>query len=173
MPATPAVHHPAPTLDLPTVLGPRFRLAERAPGRMTMLVMYRGGHCGACRAYLETLDGSMDAYDELGVDVVAVSMDGLDMAARTRLDGCLDRLPIAYGMTAEMARSWGLYLGRVSDGEVSGLRSEPATFLIDADGILRFASIHSGPVGRADPTSLADEIALVTTLEGARGRIAA
>jgi len=42
---------PVPALEIDTVSGARWSLAEQNPERFMMLVFYRGLHCPICRKY--------------------------------------------------------------------------------------------------------------------------
>ncbi|MDG2002702.1 MAG: redoxin domain-containing protein, partial [Novosphingobium sp.] len=67
---------PVPALDLPFVGGGRFVLADSKPPLFTMLIFYRGYHCPLCRNQLDDLKSKLDMLAELGVETVAISMDG-------------------------------------------------------------------------------------------------
>ena len=45
-----------------------------------MLVVYRGKHCPICRTYLKTLNGLLDQFAEIEVEVAAISADTAEKA---------------------------------------------------------------------------------------------
>ena len=47
---------PVPALEVPTVDGDVWRLADQRPGNFTMVVFYRGYHCPICSKYLGELE---------------------------------------------------------------------------------------------------------------------
>jgi peroxiredoxin len=88
---------PAPELDVATLDGRRFRLADRRPKAFTLVLFYRGLHCPICKQYLRELDRKLDDFAPRGVDVIAVSTDSEERAARSKEEWELARLPIGYG----------------------------------------------------------------------------
>jgi peroxiredoxin len=93
-----------------------------------VLVFYRGYDCGLCRRRLEALQGSLAAYRDEGVRVVALTPDdeaGVE-AARDRLG--LD-MPVVQLDSAAL-EGWG-----VLDGHGT---PQPATVLLDERGVIQF-----------------------------------
>jgi peroxiredoxin len=139
---------PAPTLELPLAGGGTFRLADAAPRLFTMLVFNRGLHCPVCRAQLSELDRRFDELAEKGIDVVSISGESEQRALQMRDEWGIDRVPLAYGLSAPQMREWGLFVSRaIRDGEPA-VFSEPALFLISPDRSVYYESILSMPVGR-------------------------
>src|SRR5713226_4689436 len=99
-----------PALDLPTVGGGRFELATAHPHSFAMLVFYRGLHCPICKIYLRDLDRKLGEFAKRGVEVVAVSTDTMERADQSKRDWGIECLPIAYGLSIDQARQWGLYI---------------------------------------------------------------
>ncbi len=110
---------------------------------------YRGVHCPQCKKQLSELDGRLGELRDVGVDeVVAVSGDDQERAARAVREWGLKDLRVAYGMDEAAMRAWGLYLSRgVSDGEPA-LFGEPGLFLVRPDGSLYSAHVQSTPFAR-------------------------
>lgn len=146
---------PAPTLDVATLDGSRFVLADQDPDRFTLLVFYRGLHCPVCKDYLEDLTTKLDDFAERGADrVLAVSMDTEDKARQTADEWKIDGLTVGYGLDEKAAREWGLFLSKaINDGEPD-LFSEPGLFLVRPDGSLYYAAINSMPFGRPSLSSM-------------------
>jgi len=88
--------------------------------------------------------------DELGVKVVAASVDPIDKA---KLVADEVSFPVGYGVTRAMADQLGSWWE-----ERRGL-IQPSEFLVAADGKVRSATYSSGPIGRVDA---ADVVKLVT-----------
>lgn len=137
----------APALDLPLVGGGRFILADRSPERFTMLVFNRGLHCPVCRAQLSELDRRLDELTGRGIEVVSVSGESEERAARMRDDWSLEQVPLAHGLTEARMREWGLFVSR-GRGDEPAVFNEPALFLIAPDGTVYYEAILSMPVGR-------------------------
>jgi peroxiredoxin len=141
---------PAPELVLDLVDGGQLDLAARRPRSFTMVVFYRGLHCPVCRSQLRQIQRMLDDFGELGVEVVAVSMDNERRASRAVQKWELDRLPVAYGLTEAAARRWGLFISSaIKEGEPE-VFSEPALFLVRPDGTLYSGYITTNPYGRPD-----------------------
>ncbi|MGJ3263089.1 MAG: peroxiredoxin-like family protein [Salinarimonas sp.] len=142
-----------PALTLPLAGGGRFDLAAEAPENFTLLVFYRGLHCPICKTQLRELERQIGAFAERGVGVVAISSDGAERGERTKADWGLSDLRVAYGLDLETARRWGLYVssgrGTSSLGiDEPALFSEPALYLVRADGTLYFGSVQTMPFAR-------------------------
>ncbi|MDX1530689.1 MAG: peroxiredoxin-like family protein [Rhodothermales bacterium] len=144
----PLPQFPAPSLDVALVGGGTWSLAAQQPEAFTMVVAYRGLHCPICKKYLRTLTDLAADYRERGVDALAVSMDPEARARKARMDWDLDGFALGYGLTAEQARNWGLYLSRAVKPEEPALFCEPGLFLIRPDGTLYYAAVNSAPFGR-------------------------
>lgn len=150
---------PVPDLDLPTAAGGRWRLREQQPEHFTLLVFYRGLHCPICAKQLRDLHARLADFRERGVNVVAVSSDDRERAERTLEEWRLDGLDLAYGLSPERARAWGLFLSRgrgtTSTGvEEPELFSEPALYLVRPDRTLYFGSSQTMPFARPDFRSI-------------------
>lgn len=160
MPVKPRTKIPA--LDLPTVGGGRFDLAARHPASFTMLVFYRGLHCPICKTYLRDLDRRLDEFVERGVDAIAISTDTKERAEQSRKDWGVERLAIAYDLSIEQARQWGLYISAsIKEGEPP-LFAEPGLFLIRPDGTLYCDSIQTMPFARPSFADVLQAVAFVT-----------
>lgn len=147
---TPTPGTAAPELAVDLVGGGSFKLADAQPEHFTMLVFYRGKHCPVCRSYLQTLRDVRDEYAELGVDLVAISMDDEGRATRSVEEWEIGDLDVGHGLREDTARDWGLYLSSaIKDGEPD-LFSEPGLFLVRSDGTLHYAAVNSMPFGRPD-----------------------
>ena len=144
---------PVPALELPLVGGDTWRLSEQNPKSFTLVVFYRGLHCPICSTYLGDLNRKAAQFAERGVSIVVASSDGEDRAAEAKSKWQLDALPVAYGLSLDTARAWGLYIssgrGKTSIGvEEPALFNEPGLFLIRPDGTLYFATVQTMPFAR-------------------------
>ena len=147
-----------PALEFPLLGGRTFSLADAEIDRLLMVVVYRGLHCPVCKKYLQTLQGLLDRYQELGVSVVTVSADPEERAHKSRQDWDIDQLAIGYGLSEQQMRDWDLYVSTaIKDGETP-LFAEPAVFLFKPDRSLYYAVLNSMPFGRPDLEKLANSI---------------
>lgn len=140
---------PVPALDLPLTIGARYDLAKQHPDNFTLLVFYRGLHCPVCRGQLKDLGSKLDQFTEAGVNVVAVSMDNEDRAMQVDEKWDTGDVPLAYGLSEEDARTWGLFISEGREGtDEPGTFSEPGMFLVRPDGTLYFTATQNAPFTR-------------------------
>ena len=140
----------APELDVPLIQGGRWRLSEQTPEKFTLIHVFRGVHCTFCKPEVEKLQLMQDDFRSIGVSILSVSMDSIERAQRAQKEWSFTTLPVAYGMSEEQARSWGLYLSsRVKEKEPD-LFAEPGLFLVGADGSLYAEFQSSVPWLRID-----------------------
>ena len=173
----PTPRQAAPSLSLPLVGGGTWSLAESAPENFTLLVFYRGWHCPACRNQLHDIRDLLPEFAKRGVKVMAISTDGADRAGQTVEKWELGDLPVAYDLTLEQAREWGLYVstsrGLTSIGIEEPVRfNEPGLFLIKPDGTVYFAAIQSAPFARPKTQDLLNAVDFVLANDyPARGEV--
>lgn len=148
----------APTLSLPLVGGGTWTLAEQTPKTFTMVIFYRGLHCPVCKMYLTKLNGLIDMAAEVGVTVVAASMDPEDRATQTKADWELGNIDLAYGATAQDARNWGLYLTAAIKEAENNQFAEPGLFWVRPDGRLYLIDIANMPWSRPDVEFLLSKV---------------
>ena len=149
----PTPRKPVPGLEVPTLAGETWKLAERKPENFTMIVFYRGLHCPICSNYMRDLDRKLGDFEALGVEVIAISTDDRERTRQTKESWGLEKSAIGYDLGIEKARQWGLYIssgrGKTSAGiEEPPLFNEPGVFLVRPDGDLYAALIGSMPFAR-------------------------
>lgn len=146
-------NQPVPALELSLAGGGRFSLAAEKPQHFTMAVFYRGLHCPICRRYLSELETLLPEFEKRGVSVFAASSDAHDRAEQAKSGWGLANLRIAYGLTIEEARKWGLYVSRSKGPTSTGvvepdLFNEPGLFIVRPDGALYWGTTSTMPFGR-------------------------
>lgn len=144
---------PVPPLEVATLGGGRWRLAEQSPEHFTMIVFYRGLHCPICSNYLRDLDRKLADFEAMGLSVIAISSDDEERARQTKESWGLEKVTIGYGLDLGVARAWGLYIstgrGKTSVGiEEPPQFSEPGLFLVRPDGTLYASSVSTMPFAR-------------------------
>ena len=154
---------PAPDLTVPLLRGGTYRLSDQRPKLFTMVVFFRGLHCPVCRAQLSELERRLSELEERGIDPIAVSGETLERTTQLAQEWKLERLNLAYGLTEEQMRAWGLFISRGIDEHEPALFNEPALFLISPDHTVYYESILSMPVGRPRLADLLDGIDYWTT----------
>ncbi|MBK6629619.1 MAG: AhpC/TSA family protein [Betaproteobacteria bacterium] len=143
---------PVPALRVSTLAGD-WDLAAQKPERFTLVVFYRGLHCPICKTYVSELDKLVAEFAARGTGIQVLSSDTRDRAEAARDNWGLANLNLGYGLSIEMARSWGLYVstsrGKTSAGiEEPALFSEPGLFLVRPDGTLYWGSTSTMPFAR-------------------------
>ena len=144
---------PAPALDVDTLGGGRWKLAEQKPKQFSMVVFYRGLHCPVCRKYTGELNGLIEEFNKRGVTTIVASTDTKERAEQAKTQWGLPNLTIGYGVSIDTARRWGLYIstsrGMTSAGvEEPPLFAEPGLFLVKPDGMLYWGSVSTMPFAR-------------------------
>lgn len=152
---------PAPDLVAPLVEGGTFRLHDQTPRAFQLVVVYRGHHCGACRAWLEAWNIHMPALREMGVDAVFVSADALGRAQASRDEWDIGELALAWGWDLHQARAWGLYVSdAIKEGEPDRFL-EPAVFILDPDFMLWGLSVQSSQFARPHAADIVSALEFV------------
>lgn len=144
----------APAKVLRTVDGEPVDLAERYRNGPTMLLFYRGGWCPYCNEQLGHLAEADATLAEMGVQILAVSPDRPAKLRETQIDDGQSyrllsdsdmALAQAFGVafrvadeTVDQYRGFGVDLAEIA-GEAHHLLPVPAVYLIDRDGVIRFA----------------------------------
>ena len=144
---------PVPDLSVALAGGGTWTLSEQSPKAFSMVVVYRGLHCPICRGYLTDLQSKLGAFEEFGVEAVALSSDSRERGEQAKTEWRLDKLPLGYGLSLEAGQSWGLYVsegrGKTSIGIEEPQRFvEPGLFLIRPDRTLYYASVQTMPFAR-------------------------
>lgn len=128
---------PAPDFTLETADG-RFRLSDQR-GKVVVLNFW-ASWCGPCRyempAFQETYEARRDAGDFVLVAVNVTADDSRAAADRFAEQFGLT-FPVPYDTTRSVANAY-------------GVRGLPATFFIDADGILRARTYGPVPLDRLE-----------------------
>ncbi|MEQ8211940.1 MAG: peroxiredoxin-like family protein [Lacipirellulaceae bacterium] len=140
-----------------------------------VLVWYRGGWCPYCNLQLEAMQGATSTLERLGAKVVALTPELPPKAAATQ-----EKLRVGFQILSdpgnELARKFGLvfklppevakvYKDRIKLKEYNGDDSYElplsAVYVIDTQGIIRYAFLDADYTKRAEP---ADIVAAVKSL---------
>lgn len=145
---TPDVQVPA--LKLPLVGGGTFDLSQETPENFTMILFYRGLHCPVCKNYVGGLAAMLDDFEAAGFSVVVASMNGKALAQQAAKDWDLGRTRVAYDVTVEDAKNWGLWISKAFKEVEADIFTEPGLFWVRPDGKLYLADISNMPWARPD-----------------------
>lgn len=145
---------------LPAILVPRLGGGTLEVGgprdRHTLLVVYRGRHCGRCKRYLAGLEGMQSAWDAAGFDVVVVSADPVEKAEADRAEFGWT-FPLGHDLAEDQMRALGVYVSDPLSPEETDRRfAEPAVFCVRPDGVIQVVCLSNGPAARPDLAELLD-----------------
>ncbi|MCG0239235.1 MAG: peroxiredoxin [Firmicutes bacterium] len=145
------VGRPAPHFDMPSTknletLSERVRL-EDYRGKWLVLFFYPADFTFVCPTEILAMNDRIQEFRDLNAEVLGVSVDNVychrAWIKTPREQGGLGELqfPLASDMTKEVARAYGVLV----EEEGVALRG---LFIIDPEGIVRYAVIHDMNVGR-------------------------
>jgi peroxiredoxin len=140
---------PFPSLEIPAVGGGMISLPDDLAGSYGVVLIYRGSWCPYCNAQLAAFSRALDTLTELGVKVVALSVDDEEtstaLAAKHKL-----RFPVGHSADAgKVAAATGAYV----NDEPRYLQS--TDFVLAPDGTVLVAVYSSDAIGRL----VADDVA--------------
>jgi peroxiredoxin len=129
----------AEPIELTDTAGNPWRLADQK-GKKVLVLFYLGGKCAHCMQQLENFGKEVEAFKKMGVEVVAVSTD--DASATKALKDNADGIKFPMPLLADPKLATFQAYRCFDDFEKSPLHG---TFLIDADGAVRFQRISADP----------------------------
>ncbi len=113
-----------------------------------LLIVYRGKHCPLCKAYLDELNGMLDAFAHANISVMTLSADPQE-EAQTEVQECGWTFPVGYGLTVPQMRTLGLYVSDPrSPQETDHQFAEPGVFVINPHGETQIIDISNAPFAR-------------------------
>lgn len=145
------VGKPAPDFDVAAVLGSgeiveSYRRSEAMAEKYGLVFFYPLDFTFVCPSELIALDKRMDKFLELGVEVVAVSIDSQFTHNAWRNtpvnEGGIG--PVRYTMAADVSHD----ICRAYDVQSSGGVAFRGAFLIDREGLVRAQQVNDLPLGR-------------------------
>ena len=147
-----------PSLTISTLNNNEWSLEKNLNDKMTMIVFYRGLHCPICSDFLKLIETQLEEYEEANTNVIVVSMDSKQKALKSKEQWTLSKLNIAYELSEEKAREWGLYISKAIKEAESDIFCEPGLFIIKPDGTLYMVSTSNMPFARPDISSLPSKL---------------
>jgi len=132
-----------PSITLGLLNGEALALPEDVPGRYFALLFYRGYWCTQCRMHLASYQAQLKDLEDLGISVVAASIDSKEETAKLA-DSLGLTFPIGYGVRAEQVTAFDPWWG---DDE-HGRYIQPMEFLVEQGGAIVGSMYGSGAIGR-------------------------
>jgi peroxiredoxin len=161
-----AVGEHVPDVDALDLDGKHVRLADLVAKGPLLLVFYRGGWCPFCNYEIHEMTGAYPEYQKRGVLPVAVSVDVPEEGAKTNATYTIpfpvlsdSRLAFINAFhvanhvddaTLAKMKSFGVDLEK-SSGQTHHTIAIPALFLIDKQGVIRWA--HDDPTITVRPST--------------------
>ena len=154
---TAKVGQPAPDFDMASTkniekLNENVRFSDYK-GKWLVLLFYPLDFTFVCPTELTTFSDRYEDFEGIGADVIGVSTDSV-FSHRAWLNTARDkggveglRYPLAADQTKEVSRAYGVLI----ENQGVALRG---LFVIDPEGILRYAVIHDLNVGRSAEETL-------------------
>jgi peroxiredoxin len=164
----------APDFILPDAQGKPVRLQALLKNGPVVVVFYRGGWCPYCNIQLKGFQRSLPQITKLGAQVVAISPQLPDNSLSTQEKAELE-YPVLSDVGNKVAHKFGVAY-RLSDPmlklfvdfenplvDSNGKDGEfelpvPATFLIDAKGVVRLSHVDVDFTQRLDPDDVVEGI---------------
>ena len=134
-----------PTLTVKPVGGAAFDLPDALAGAYGVVLFYRGSWCPYCNAQLRAFQRMEKSLSELGIKVVALSVDDeattADLVAKHHLG-----FPVGHGADArKVAEATGAFVNE----DPPYLQS--TGFVLDPEGRILVSVYSSGAIGRLVP----------------------
>jgi peroxiredoxin len=166
----------APDFELPGASGKKVKLSELLARGPVVVTWYRGGWCPYCNIALRGFHKSLPEIRAAGASLVAISPETPDNSMTTTEKNHLDfdvlsdrgnKVAHAYGVAYKIPRVIAeQFKGRLDlakyNGDDSGTLPLGATYVIDREGIIRYAFVDADYRKRAEP---AEVIAVLRNLE--------
>ena len=140
-----------PDISVKTLGGDSVTLGAPQDGHdWKLVVVYRGLHCPICKKYVSQLDGIVEKFNDIGVDVVAVSADP-EEKAKAFVEETGVTLPVGYGLSLSEMEQLGTYISDPrSPQETDRPFAEPAHFVINGSGKVQILDVSNAPFARPD-----------------------
>lgn len=163
------VGDPAPRFRLPSATGEFVALDDLPARGPVVLAFYRGAWCPYCNIALRSLQQHHDAITARGAHLVAVSPqipdESLTLTEKHELafdvlsdvgSDTAQQYGLAFDLPDDLGAVYdklGFDLQRVNAGHPRTLPM-PATYVIDRDGTIRWAFVHTDYTLRAEPADI-------------------
>ena len=137
----------APNFTVKNLEDGEHRLYDYLNGQKTVLLFYRGEWCPICNLQLHSLQEKLTEFQKENAQIIAVSTDTPENSQKLIAKHNL-AFPVLAGLSREAAKTYDLFFS-----EEKGY-AEPAVFILHHDGIVAYASLQSGALGRPSSDDL-------------------
>jgi peroxiredoxin len=137
------LHEPAPDFTLENTAGETVTLSETLADGPSVVVTFRGVWCSYCTEQLRTFSElEYDLWRHLDVDVLPVAGEPVE-----RLRAMRDRYGFSMQLLADPELTTAEYSG-VEDNDSHGEILKPGTFVVDAEGVVRYEHVGANAADR-------------------------
>jgi len=162
----------APDFTGETYRGTTVRLSDLYLNGPVVLIFYRGAWCPYCNLHLKAFQGKFTEFKDLGVTILAVSVDKPQYAQKTVQDDALgfevisdpgaeilEKYNVIYRVPPDLANK---YLNeykidlQIHSGRNDHIIAVPATYVIDKTGKIVFAYTNEDYKVRTQPQEIID-----------------
>lgn len=119
----------------------------------TLLLVYRGAHCGICKKLLREVEKYRKAWSDLGVETLAICSDSAAEVKKFFDEAGYQGFG-AGGLTVDQMKSLGVWVTDTDQSGLSHAHPEPALFLIDREGCVAAAEATTIAFIRPDLATL-------------------
>jgi peroxiredoxin len=150
-----------PSITVTPVNGDALELPDALAGRFGVVLFYRGSWCPFCNAQLRAFQRARDTFEDLGVSVVALSVDD---EATTRELVAKHKLTFPVGHSADAAA--------IREATGAFLNADPVYlqttgFVLDPSGNVIVSVYSSGAIGRLVPDDVAGLVKYIKSAQPA------
>ncbi len=152
-----AVGSRAPDFELPGTVDETVRLTSQLKGDPVLLLFYPLDWSPVCTSELCSLDAGFNNYTGLGVSVFAISVDSI-FSHKAFAEHHGIGIPLLSDFNKTVCQDYGVLYP-----ELMGLQgvAKRAAFLLDAEGIVRYAWVTEDPAQMPDFTEIKQQIELL------------
>ncbi len=159
----------APDFQLPNPVGDSVSLSDLLKNGPVVLTFYRGGWCPYCNLELRALQQQLPFFAKYNAQIVAVSPQTPDNSLSVQeiqelefavLSDASNNVARNYGLVFTLDeklkpiyKSFGIDI-EASNGDESYELPIPATYVIDKEGVIRYAFINTDYTQRAEPAEV-------------------
>ncbi|KAI9340521.1 thioredoxin-like protein [Obelidium mucronatum] len=117
-------------------------------GESTLIVIYRGAFCPYCAKQIKHLQETFEKLKSAKINLIVASCRLATRSRKIRSRYGYFRFPVAYGLGIEEMRELGVYVSNPTHYiEQEHVFSEPAWFLVEPDGAIKYLEYASAPFG--------------------------
>ena len=162
------VGQPFPDFSLSDAIGKQVSLKELLAKGPLLISFYRGGWCPYCNLALKALEDSLSAIKDRGVTLVAISPELPTQSLTTQEKNEL-QFPVLSDVGNNLARKLGILFQQpetvrpilkaygvdlqARNGDDSFAVPFPASYLVDSEGMVRYAFLDPDYTHRLEPST--------------------